>query len=164
MSKFGSGLQLGIEEIDDQHQGMVALLRHIAVEIESHHQDSNGTQTKIGGEPLSAHCQHIRSLIDQLVELTTEHFRTEERLMRDTDYPGYAEHKYEHKMLMVELRVFVRSVFSGKECIDAQDLVSLRRWLVGHIALEDRQMASYLLSRTVTQQTTASGQFSRMQA
>jgi hemerythrin len=143
MIAFGSGLQLGLPEIDDQHQEMVELINHIyaeAIDAQSAHSDNPAGPAEAQDEG----CRRVKALLGRLVRSTESHFSAEERLMRDASYPDTVDHQYEHKMLMVELKVFVRSVCSGEESLKVEDLDSLKQWLVGHIVMEDRQLVEYL--------------------
>lgn len=143
MIVFGSNLQLGIPEIDGQHQEMVDLINSIYGEAIAFQGAGSENPAQLA-EAQDATCQRVKALLGRLVRSTEEHFSAEERLMRDARFPEIIDHQYEHKMLMVELKVFVRSVCSGEESLKIEDLDSLKQWLVGHIVMEDRQFAEYL--------------------
>lgn len=143
MVRFSARLHLGIVDIDDQHGEMVEQINAIAAMVKEH-QHTNGHRLSLQDQPESDCCKKIRLLLNGLVDQTVLHFQTEEQLMEESGYPRLPEHRYEHKMLLAELKLFVRSVCAGSECLKPQDIDSLGHWLVGHIVLDDKEMARYL--------------------
>jgi len=90
----------------------------------------------------------ISGVFDEVVEYTKYHFAAEERLMRDTDFPGYLLHKAIHddvKTRLVELRD--RFERGGRPAISVAVFQFLRDWLVSHIEVEDQEIADYLNGR-----------------
>jgi len=89
----------------------------------------------------------ISGVFDEVVEYTKYHFAAEERLMRDTDFPGYLLHKAIHdnmKSRLVELRD--RFERGGRPAISVAVFQFLRDWLVSHIEVDDQEIAEHLLN------------------
>lgn len=69
--EWSEELSVGIPQVDGEHQNLVKCLNLLDEAIKK------GKGTRIMGEILS-----------QLVEYTVIHFESEEKLMRDSEYPG----------------------------------------------------------------------------
>ncbi len=83
----------------------------------------------------------VKPLLDRLVRYTNEHFRDEERVMQEHDYPGFAEHKALHDRMRkrtADLRAFA-------DLVTGRDLLNfLKEWWLGHIQSKDKEYAPYL--------------------
>jgi hemerythrin len=150
MTDIGAGLTLGIPEIDDQHVEMLGIINEISEEVRRLPNHGKEMSPPTPGSVHGDHCEKIKTLLIHLVDFTAQHFQSEEDLMVESGYPELAEHKYEHKMLIAELKVFVRAICNGEECLGSGDLAALRRWLIGHIVLDDRLLAKYILAQDIT--------------
>ena len=88
-----------------------------------------------------------------MIKYTTHHFATEEKLMIESDYPKYKEHKELHEE-------FVRTVQGFIEKYRADDTQSVEevledyivRWLKEHIMGEDKKMATYYREWRINEQ------------
>ncbi len=122
---------LGVDAIDRQHEHLVGILNTLAESI---------APTK----PAAEDKVDVFSLVMQLLEMTRQHFRLEEAVMRDHDYPNLMEHHREHVMLLAELQAFIRDVEEGVRQFDYEALVSLKHWLINHVIDSDKAFAEYL--------------------
>ena len=112
---------VGVEEIDQQHKALFALLERLRQAI----------QAKQG----SAVCVEI---LDELVEYTRIHFALEESLMRLARYPDLEAHQQRHRDLIAEVEVMYQKVHAEGQSISFELLHFLRTWLTRHILNEDR--------------------------
>jgi hemerythrin-like metal-binding protein len=70
--------------------------------------------------------------------------RNEETLMRKCNYPGYAAHRKEHILYILEIQRLV-DMYRAKHKIDIKSYVLfLKDWALGHMSITDRQMILYL--------------------
>ena len=77
------------------------------------------------------------------VEYAQTHFFTEEKFMKMTDYPNMAAHKKEHDSFVSAVVESVKNFEEGK----SEPIVLarfLKKWLLTHIAEEDKKYAPYL--------------------
>jgi len=135
--EFPDDLNLGIGELDDQHQAfflhMVGLRRAL--------QEGSG-----GRDKLMKTLRYLDTFID-------EHFTAEEQYMRRHNYPGILIHRAEHDVFAKTIAAFKQKAMD----LDARGEVlsflaieieyRLEKWMTDHILKLDRKMADYLRER-----------------
>jgi len=117
---------IGIDEIDEQHHGLVTLLNQLHEAIREHH-----------GSTAS------RQILDRLVEYTRTHFSLEESLMRLTNYPGRDAHKQQHEDLIRQVQALQTKLDEEWIAISFELLHFLKNWLMQHINDSDRRFGIY---------------------
>lgn len=127
---WSDDLSVGIQEIDEQHKGLVALLNRLHEAVVSHH----------GSEACS-------EILNQLAEYTRVHFIVEESLMRILHYPEFEQHKGEHEALVAQVVALQQKLAAGQATITFELLHFLKVWLTKHIAGSDRRYAAYFLEK-----------------
>ena len=130
-------LNLGISELDDQHQAfflhMVGLRRALI--------EGSGGREKL---------MKTLRFLDSFIE---EHFGSEEKYMRRYNYPGILVHKAQHDAFVKTVADFKKRALDldGRGEILSFLAVEvenrLERWLTEHIRIHDRKMADYLAER-----------------
>ncbi|NEV64085.1 hemerythrin domain-containing protein [Thiorhodococcus minor] len=101
---------------------------------------------------LSRAATGIPALIDLLEKLDAVlgvHFRAEEQMLAEIDYPRLSEHRAEHNAILVELDFIRQRLASGSEgwAIHQQTLVVTNFMIgvtVGHILRSDSDYAQYM--------------------
>ncbi len=117
---------IGEENIDAQHQRLVALI--------------NALHEKI--EELQPQAVVDKALI-YLIKYAEEHFRDEEHFMKKIGYPEYETHKKEHERLVIEVFEFKDRYSKG--LVSHKDmLIFLRNWLIDHVLGTDTKIRSYI--------------------
>jgi len=86
----------------------------------------------------------VSKTLDRLVQYTVVHFETEERLMRQHNYPDFAAHKAEHDAMTQKVHEFQAELHNGRAVITVQLLQFLRDWLDQHIRGSDQKYAPFL--------------------
>ena len=86
-------------------------------------------------------------MINEIVEYIQDHFKNEEALMQNEQYPELDEHKIEHRTLIEEVAVFkerlLNNFFDGR-----QDFYRfLREWLLNHILESDKKFGAYVSAK-----------------
>jgi hemerythrin len=93
----------------------------------------------------NSNCTRFREDLKSLLEDTKAHFRHEERVMRNIEYPDYREHLAAHKQLSSDISDFIQSIGAG---LSDEDLPALtqyfRHWFVTHIQEYDVKLKQYL--------------------
>lgn len=130
--EWSDDLSVGIEEIDEQHKKLVALLNQMNDAIHEHR-----------GSAVT------RGILNDLGEYTRVHFATEESLMHATEYPGYEEHKRQHDDLIEQLKDLQVKLDAGSHSISFELLHFLKVWLTKHIIESDKLYGPYFLSRRI---------------
>lgn len=134
--EWSDQLSVGIEEIDDQHKKLVAMLNKMNDAIHEH----RGSEV-------------TRPILNEIAEYTRVHFATEESLMRATNYPDYDVHKAQHEDLIAQVQDLQAKLDAGSHAISFELLHFLKTWLTKHIIESDKQYGPYFLSRGVAQPT-----------
>ncbi len=130
-------LKLDIPEIDAQHETMISLVNLIH-------------ETMLQGADKAT----LDGLLSQLLEHTQTHFAYEEELMSLHNYPGYDEHKSEHKRLMQHLISLAERYSNGELLLSFAVALELKGWAVVHIEKLDKPLGIFLNNRKITEATT----------
>ena len=123
--------RIGIEKIDEQHQGFFALFNELEQALEAENTEEAVTKT-----------------LDALFEYVQMHFDEEERLMLEQKYPALEEHVAVHV-------AFVKQIWGMLQvCNDQQRFViellqMMKDWLVTHNTSMDILLGSYLNERSI---------------
>jgi hemerythrin-like metal-binding protein len=125
---------LGFAGLDEIHQ---VIFSHIVALSEALQKEAAGTAGQ---------------LVSKLVELTSEHFEAEERLMQAHGYPhtAFSEHCQQHQKFSEFLGVLAQDIRDGN--ISALRLAFrcqflLLDWFISHINITDRHLERYLAVR-----------------
>jgi hemerythrin len=135
--QFPNDLNLGIAELDDQHQvfflHMVGLRRALM--------EGTGCRDK------------LMKTLRYLDTFIGEHFTAEEQYMRSHNYPGILIHRADHDVFAKAIAEFKKKALD----LDARGEVlsflaveiehKLEKWMTDHILKLDRKMADYLKER-----------------
>lgn len=121
-------LDVGIDEINRQHQRLVGLVNEVNRLIQENYS-------------LSA----IQRVIQALVDYTVTHFRYEENMFDRFEYEHEAEHKAKHQKLVNQVLEFQSRVNAGED-VGEELLDFLKAWLVNHIQGDDMKYGPYLSS------------------
>jgi len=78
-----------------------------------------------------------------LYKYIREHFRDEEKLMKDVEYPDYQAHKLTHNMLLDRMNEISEKVAQDNL---AEDEIKefMEDWLLDHILLKDGALGDFL--------------------
>lgn len=117
---------VGIEEIDDQHKALIAMLNSLHRAIV----DKRGSVT-------------ARKILDQLADYTRTHFILEESLMRVMHYPGFDLHKEQHIELIKQVSDLQEKLDNGGVSITFELLHFLKVWLSQHINESDKRYGAF---------------------
>lgn len=121
-----SQFETGIDQIDDQHQALVAILNRLAWHLSTE------------DDPLRA-----GDVLDELIDYAGYHFRCEEAIWRK--YFGgsslEANHHKAHEYFFDQVQYYQQRRLGGDEDTLAEMFDFLTRWLAFHILESDRRMA-----------------------
>jgi hemerythrin-like metal-binding protein len=125
---WDDGLSIGVPSIDDEHKRMIEIV------VSLHN-------SMIAG--MSDDC--FAGLFDSLVDCTETHFRHEEELMAQTQYPGAARHCEEHEKLRLSIKMYREDIVDRRDATRVHDMMEfLKIWLMDHIEGEDHKLGTYL--------------------
>ncbi len=118
-------IDLGLQEIHRQHQGLIEEIDRLAVWQEK-------------GHALPA----VFNMVGTLRDYVIRHFRYEEQFLRLHGYPTLNEHIAEHSSLSGKVKWFEERMLAGDD-IDHELMSLLRDWLITHIGSEDEAFFHY---------------------
>lgn len=130
--EWNDSLNMGIQEIDQQHRMLVDILNEFNEALHQHQ----------GTEKASI-------ILERLADYTRIHFAVEESIMRLLDYPDYQPHKALHDELIAQLMDLAVKFAAGKKSVNFELLHFLKRWLTHHIQEEDMAYKEHFLSHGV---------------
>ena len=123
---WDKSLEVGHEIIDTQHKALVKIINRLY-------------DTK-------PNCDEIYPVFMELYRYTLYHFNEEEAIMGGVDYTARNEHKLEHAKFVKTLDTLAEKAKSGEMHIATETFTWLVGWLLGHIAVFDKQLATYIRS------------------
>jgi hemerythrin len=119
-------------KIDEQHQALFACINHL----------HEATEQGRGRED-------VRNTLMFLTNYTLQHFKMEEDLMDEVNYPEAMRHKGLHHGLVVRLSELMKTyIMLGPGALTMTTMDFLAGWLVEHIQGEDFRLAEFLRSGT----------------
>jgi hemerythrin len=124
----GYDYSIGISSIDEQHEE----LRHSIDEI---------YKSMSFGKSL------LLPILDSYINQIIQHFSTEERLMKQYDYPEFALHKKEHSNFLFQVSDLEERFKENKVKISAI-IKYLAEWLLNHIVQHDMPMGEYMIDNS----------------
>ncbi|MCB7522127.1 hemerythrin family protein [[Clostridium] hylemonae] len=132
-AEFSENLVTGNEMIDTQHKELIERMNGLLESCES------------GNEKLTA----IKTL-DYLSDYTDYHFKAEEQLQQDIEYPGYEKHKAQHeifKQTINELQEMLQEEEGPSKAFVEKVEENIVKWFYVHIEGFDRSVAEYKFMR-----------------
>ncbi len=133
MLTWKSTYSIHIEEIDAQHQHLVALINEFELAMKA-------------GRGKHA----LEKTLADLIAYTQNHFATEERLMLEHHYPGLATHKAMHHNLTQQVVDLQRRYMLNKVGLSVTAANFLSDWLNYHILGQDKKFGNFLKARKAT--------------
>jgi hemerythrin len=123
---------VNIKQIDEQHKKLVAILNEL------HSAMLTGKAT-----------DSLGIILDELLDYTKYHFKTEEDLMKEHNYTHYTIHKDNHDEFVTKILQFYDEFKSGKKAISIDLMFFLRDWLINHINGTDKMYSQFFNNRGI---------------
>jgi len=121
----------GIETIDADHQVLFRLVNELHDAI-----DAGLGEAVVAGT------------LDGLIDYIGVHFRREERLMQDCNYPDRVPHARQHRELSKTVRSLKTLFDDDPSQLESKTIMAfLRDWLSGHILETDMAYVSHVSAR-----------------
>jgi hemerythrin-like metal-binding protein len=131
-SGWSTVFETGNAALDLQHRQLIA--------------DSNRLKEKVlsGGS-----WSEIRAELAALIKNCAEHFRYEERVLRETDFPRHAEHVVQHQRIEAILKEFAEMVANvdGNDSEHRDLVASLELKIIEIIVRHDLDYKSHLMDQ-----------------
>lgn len=125
---------LGCKMLDEQHLDLAERMNELY-------------RFLVESRPRPAHeSEGLNRKLSQLYEETRLHFQEEEALMQAYDYPGLADHRREHLLLLAEMHECLREIEEARRPFTLENLKALKYWQIDHVLNSDREFADFLNS------------------
>jgi hemerythrin len=129
--KWNQRYSVHVDEIDKQHQNLINLINEMY----------DAMQAGKGREIIDI-------VIDEFIDYTVYHFRTEEQLLLQHGYPEYDDHKEMHDNIAKKARDLKETLNKGSKPSNIDVMLLLTNWLNSHILEEDKKYAPCLEGKT----------------
>jgi len=119
--------ETGNEQVDKEHKEIFRMVEELIANFD----DSSPAE--------------VDKTINYLAEYTVDHFKHEEAIMEESQYPQLDEHKKQHDDFVLEVLDLQKRVQKrANESINSIDVkVVIANWLVDHVLGSDKEMADY---------------------
>jgi hemerythrin len=127
-SDWDQSFSVGHVVLDRYHQKLIELSSKALAHVE------NGNLCR----------KKLRRLLEDLLVYVDAHFQVEEAILRDSDFPSFADHRIEHDQYLEELKQLLSHTNDAP--IDELSLCQrLATWCREHILESDMAYSPYLL-------------------
>lgn len=123
-------LSVGIDFMDADHRRLMELLTELDDLVES------GPVQPVAIDKL-----------DEIIDFAEQHFRLEERLMEESEYEEFEQHRQAHEVLLQDISGLRQYLTTGEKTAGPKIMEFLKDWLVHHIAESDKELGGFLERR-----------------
>ena len=125
---WDTSYDLGIEYVDKQHRRLVELINEL-------YHACLGEKGELE--------EKFKHVMKELVEYVMIHFKDEEKIMEEINYPNIKEHKQHHENFVKKILQSVNDYRNGKQFVPNTFVRFLRDWLFNHILISDKEWAKF---------------------
>ncbi|MEW8506403.1 MAG: bacteriohemerythrin [Candidatus Thiodiazotropha sp.] len=118
---------INVKELDEQHQKMLDIVNKLHQAVEECREQ-----------------EILYRLLTELYQHTQLHFSTEDELMKKYNFPGFEQHRHEHRVLLQHLGNLVEGVSNGKNPTFRSDYDVSSDWVLIHIFKSDKDLGLFL--------------------
>ncbi len=115
--KWDNSNNTGFTEIDDQHQEWVNIYNRLVESFQSPPQEQMKLRDRI---------------LEELLEFTYIHFKDEEQILYEANYPDRDKHRRMHEEFHQHVYQLHRKVLAGDIVFTTDILSSIKTWFLAH--------------------------------
>lgn len=119
-----------VKQFDEQHKKLIDMVN----ELHESMKVGKGKET-------------LEKILKGLVQYTEMHFSSEERMMKQLNYPEYEKHKKEHNQLVLQVMDIQKKYHDGTAVLTQAVMNFLKDWLRNHIQGEDKGYGPFFNSK-----------------
>jgi hemerythrin-like metal-binding protein len=120
-------LSVGNDEIDQDHKLLVNLFNLLGRSVAERSEK-----------------RYVSAVLEELINCTAWHFSHEERLMLESDYHEFEDHRNQHRELMDSVRDLQQD-YENQGRLEEKEFEFLERWLTEHILVDDMKFGTHLI-------------------
>lgn len=128
---WNSSYSVGFNTMDQEHNRLVEIINNLY-----------GAMRQGKGN------EAIGPILDGLVEYAGTHFAHEERLMKETGYAAFDEHKREHDSLTGHV-LEIQNKFHSGAVLSLEVMGFVKDWLVNHIQGSDKRYGPHMIKKGI---------------
>ncbi|MDH5478847.1 MAG: bacteriohemerythrin [Nitrospinota bacterium] len=132
LAEWNNSFSVGISIIDNQHKTLFGLINKLNDGIQEH-------KSREG----------LGEILKETIDYASEHFKTEEDLMREHRFPDLQRHKAEHDAMVEKLAGFRERYNRGETDFSVDLLMELIDWLHSHMGATDSDLKPYMNARGI---------------
>ena len=129
---WNPSFSVGVTLLDEQHKRIVDMIN-----------------TLISDREATVRSETISEMLDRLTKYAMNHFREEEQLLEEYEYPDLASQKEEHTAYRIKVVAFCQSTISYEDSVPTELLKFMHDWWLNHILESDMKYRSFLTERGV---------------
>lgn len=118
---------VGIEAMDNDHKKLLNLINQLQTAVHYY----TGQEFE-------------QQALDDLVDYTKTHFKREEQLMEENNYPDLEAHKLQHKKFIDKVNTLIEDYQKDSDVTIIDALNFLKNWLIKHINGTDKEYGKAL--------------------
>lgn len=127
---WNSSNNVGHKLVDEQHQEWVKMFNQLEEHMLAKH-PNNPQEWRL-------------NLLRRLLQFMSEHFKTEELLMEQYDYPDIVKHCRMHKDCENLIYEKYRAVMAGEIVLNSELMMIVRDWFIQHTSNEDKKTFKHI--------------------
>jgi hemerythrin-like metal-binding protein len=121
---------VGVAILDDQHKELIRMVNSL-----------------IDNQDAGADSEPVADVLQSMTQYAAYHFRTEERLLKEYNYPEYTSHQAEHTDFKTKTARFCMDAIAHKNALAGEVLTYLSAWLTNHILESDMKYKAFFAAR-----------------
>ncbi len=126
-------LSVGVKAFDDHHIVLFDIINKL----------SDAMSKGLAGE-------QVISIVRELVDYTSWHFKAEEDVFEKYNYPGKDEHTKIHNKMLKTAGQLLTDAESGKKILSTELMEFLQDWILDHIMGVDKEYSTFLKDKEIT--------------
>jgi hemerythrin len=123
---------VGVQRLDDQHKQLLEMVGTLY----------DAMKAGRGNEVLG-------TVFGNLMTYVRTHFAEEEKLLQESGYPGFPEHKLLHEQFTKQALDLTEQFKTGKGSLTVHLASFLKEWIVAHIQGTDQKYMPYLAEKGI---------------
>lgn len=116
-------------------------------QIDSQHKSLSDDINLVYNSVMAFDKKNTLKLLREFINHIGEHFKTEEKMMKEFAFPGYISHKLEHDRFYNQILKTTEKYEKNKEAFGLEQLKSIKRWFFNHIEISDKKMGVYFVQK-----------------
>jgi hemerythrin-like metal-binding protein len=129
--EWAERFSVGVALLDDQHKELIRIINSL-----------------ITYQHVAADSEEVGNVLQNMTQYAAYHFRTEERLLKQYDYPQYSSHQAEHTAFKAKTARFCLDAIARKNALAGEVLHYLSAWLTSHILQSDMEYKTFFAAKS----------------